>query len=172
MSYTVIDDKNCMSERGNYLLAIVQCPETRNCLRRALKDLFDDFNSLDFIETDGKLIEVVKFVGGDLKFLNQVTGIGGFASTYSCLWCKCTKQDRSDVTKKWSMTDTTQGARTVEQITECAKMHKKSTTKFNCDAEPIFSSVSISGYSRHITSLFANYGPVGVPTHLLSKTSG
>ena len=144
MSYTVIGDKNCMSDRGNYLLAIVQCPETGECIYKALRNLIDEFNSLEFVEINGKFVEVVKFVGGDLKFLNQVTGIGGFASTFSCLWCKCSKVERSDVTKKWSMTDTSQGARTVEEITRCAKMPKNSKNKFNCNAKPIFSSVPIA----------------------------
>ena len=141
VSYTVIGDKQCMSERGNYLLAIVQCPETGECIQKALKELTDEFNTLNSVEIDGKMVVIE--IGGDLKFLNQVTGIGGFASTFSCLWCRCPKVDRSDVAKKWFMTDTSKGARTIEEITKCAKMSNNSKTKFNCKSVHIFHSVPI-----------------------------
>ena len=124
VSYTIIEEKNCTSERGNYLLAIVQCPETGECIKEALSELINEFNNLEQFEVDGRVIIVDKFLGGDLKFLNQVTGIGGFASTYSCLWCKCPRNDRSDTSMHWSMTDTSKGARTVEEITECAKKQR------------------------------------------------
>lgn len=143
-SYTIIGDTNCTSERGNYLLAIVKCPETGDCIRAALKELIDEFNNLDQVVVDEKIVKVEKYLGGDLKFLNQVTGIGGFASIFSCLWCKCPKSDRSDVTKEWSMRDVTMGARTVEEIAECAKKAKNCKTKFNCNSTPIFPSVPIS----------------------------
>ena len=130
-----------MSERGNYLLAIVQCPETGECIQKALKELTDEFNTLNSVEIDGKMVVIE--IGGDLKFLNQVTGIGGFASTFSCLWCRCPKVDRSDVAKKWFMTDTSKGARTIEEISKCAKLSNNSKTKFNCKSVHIFHSVPI-----------------------------
>ena len=108
-----------------------------------MKELIDEFNSLDQIVLENKTITIEKFLGGDLKFLNQVTGIGGFASTFSCLWCKCPKLDRSDVSKEWSMIDVNKGARTVNEITEYAKKPKNSKTKYNCNSAPIFSSVPI-----------------------------
>ena len=144
VSYTIIGDKYCSSERGNYLLAIVQCPETAECIPEALIVLIGEFNDLDHIQVNDKKIKVEKFIGGDLKFLNQVTGIGGFASTYSCLWCKCAKNDRSDTTKTWSMTDASKGARTIEEIADFAKKPKSSKTKYNCTRSPIFPSVPVS----------------------------
>ena len=49
VTYSIIGDKQCRSERGNYLLAIVQCPETGECIQKALRELIDEFNSLDSI---------------------------------------------------------------------------------------------------------------------------
>ncbi len=121
VSYTIIGDEHCQSERGNYLLAIVQCPETAECcIQKALKELIDEFNDLDLVTLGEKVISD-KFLGGDLKFLNQVTGIGAFSCIFSCLWCKCPKTDRADMSKVWSMTDRSKGARTVEEIIECSK---------------------------------------------------
>ena len=144
VSYTIIGDEHCQSERGNYLLAIVQCPETGECIQKALKELIDEFNSIDSVTVGEKVIRIDKFLGGDLKFLNQVTGIGGFASIFSCLWCKCPKTDRADMSKVWSMTDRSKGARTVEEIIDCSQKPKSSKTRFNCNSSPIFPSVPIS----------------------------
>ena len=143
-SYTIIGESTCASERGNYLLAIVQCPETGEIIQAALKELIDEVNSLTSVTVDGKEVIVEVFIGGDLKFLNQVTGIGGFASIHSCLWCKYSKQHRSDVSLEWSMTDVTKGARTVDEITENSGKPKSSKSRYNCNTPPIFHSVPIS----------------------------
>lgn len=82
MSYTIIDESTCASEKGNYLVAIVQCPETGESIRKALKNLIEESNLLTSVEINGQVIQVEKFLGGDLKFLNQVTGIGGFAGYF------------------------------------------------------------------------------------------
>ena len=144
VSYTIIGESTCASEPGNYLLAIVQCPETGEIIQAALKELIDEVNSLTSVTVDGKEVIVEVFIGGDLKFLNQVTGIGGFASIHSCLWCKCSKQDRSDVSLEWSMTDVTKGARMVDEITENSGKPKSSKSRYNCNTPPIFHSVPIS----------------------------
>ena len=144
VSYTIVDEKTCASERGNYLLAIVQCPETGEDIHKALKILIQEFNALNSVVINGREIRIEKFLGGDLKFLNQVTGIGGFAGLFSCLWCKCPKLDRSDMTKEWSMTDVSKGARTVDEITACSKKPKSNKTRFNCNASPIFPSIPIA----------------------------
>lgn len=70
-SYTIIGDKNCTSERGNYLLAIVKCPETGDCIRAALKKLIDEFNNLDQVVVDEKIVKVERYLGGDLNFLKS-----------------------------------------------------------------------------------------------------
>ena len=78
----------------------------------ALEDLIKEFDSLDEIDIHGKTVKVQKFLGGDLKFLHQVTGINSFSGKYSCVWCKCPGDSRSDMSQNWSMIDRNQGART------------------------------------------------------------
>nr|XP_054750436.1 LOW QUALITY PROTEIN: uncharacterized protein LOC129256207 [Lytechinus pictus] len=138
VTITIIGEESCKSEQGNYLLAILKCPETHSCLKVALSDLIEEFDGLSEITIDGKIVSVEKYLGGDLKFLNQVTGIASFASKYSCLWCKCPKESRYDMTKTWSMTDEMKGARSVKEILNCA-----SKKMFGCIAEPLFRSIPV-----------------------------
>ncbi len=139
-SFTIVGEDSCKSEQGNYLLAIVQCPEDNPSLKVALSSLIEEFEALSSVEVNGRQISIEKFIGGDLKFLNQVTGIGGFASTYSCVWCKCPKDLRYDMTKTWSMSDVKKGARTIEEI--CSLSGKK-RNNFNCTSKPLFMSVPL-----------------------------
>ena len=143
VSYTIIGEDTCMSEKGNYLLAIVQCPEKGEIIEVALKNLIDEFNSLTSVEINGETIEIEKYVGGDLKFLNQVTGIAGFGADFSCLWCKCHKLDRADIEKDWSMTDVSKRARTVDEITKFSQLAKTSKARFNVIRSPLFTSIPI-----------------------------
>ena len=101
MYYTIIGENAHMSEKENYLLAIVQCPAKGEIIEIALKHLIDEFNSLTSVEVNRETIEIEKYVGGGtLKFLNQVTGIAGFGADISCLWCKCHKLDQADIEKR------------------------------------------------------------------------
>ena len=137
-TYTIIDEDTCKAEQGNYLLAIVRCPETNECLKEVLNGLVEEFNNLSEVIVDGNIVHVDKYLGGDLKFLNQVTGIASFAATHSCLWCKCPKDLRFDMSQNWSMSDPSLGARTIEEI--CALAKKK---RLGCTRQPLFTSVPI-----------------------------
>ena len=137
-TFTIIGEDTCKSEQGNYLLAIVRCPETNECLKATLGGLIEEFDDLTSVVINGQVIQVEKYLGGDLKFLNQIMGIMSFSALYSCLWCKCDSELRFDMSKNWSMSDTNQGARTLQEITECAR--KK---QFGCKTTPMFKSVPI-----------------------------
>ena len=143
VSYTFVDESTCMSEHGNYLLAIVKCDETNASIRSALHDLILEFENLSSIVVNGQEIQIEKYLGGDLKFLNQMMGIAGFASKYSCLWCRCSKEERFDMSKNWSTTDTKKGARTINEIISCTQKKASDKTKFNCIEEPVFPSVPV-----------------------------
>ncbi|XP_033095868.1 uncharacterized protein LOC117100328 [Anneissia japonica] len=138
---TIIGEDSCKSEQGNYLVAIVKCPETNFYLKSTLSEMFEEFDNLESIDINNRTIQVEKFLGGDLKFLNQITGIGGFSSTYSCLWCKCPKDLRYDMTKELSMSDITKGARTLEEIRMYAGKKKNN---FNCTSQPLFHSIPLT----------------------------
>ena len=47
------------------------------CLKQNLSELFEEFINLESVIVNGKNIIVEKFLGGDLKFSNQVMGIDG-----------------------------------------------------------------------------------------------
>lgn len=69
---------------------------------------------------------------------SYVLGIDGATSTYSCIWCKCPKQQRFDPTEKWSLTDTTKGARSTEENS------KQAGKKFNVSNVPLFPSIPLA----------------------------
>ncbi|XP_038068362.1 uncharacterized protein LOC119737819 [Patiria miniata] len=143
LSYTLVDEETCMSEHGNYLLAIVKCREDNTSLKSALCELITEFETLTCVTVNGQDIEVEKYLGGDLKYLNQIMGIAGFASKHSCLWCKCSKEQRHDMKKAWSINDPECGARTIQDIVTCSKKKLSDPTKFCCNEHPIFLSVPI-----------------------------
>ena len=144
VSYTLVDEDTCMSEHGNYLLAIVKCDESNLSIKSGLHSLIEEINNLEHVMISGQKVTIDKYLGGDLKFLNQMLGISGFASTFSCLWCHCPKDERYDVSKLWSMTNTALGARTIEGITACSKKKKSDPSKFNCVESPVFPSIPVS----------------------------
>jgi len=45
-----------------------------------------------------------------MKFLAATCGIEQANAKYSCIWCKCPAEKRSDLTLEWSITDTKKGA--------------------------------------------------------------
>ena len=61
--------------------------------------------------------------------------------SYSCVWCKCCTGDRWDMTKSWSFTDTSQGARTISEIETLSK--KPASKCLGCINIPIFKSIPI-----------------------------
>ena len=88
-----------MSEKGNYVLAIIKTKEDYNCIRESLQNLKDDMKQLTTIEVDGASYEIEYFLGGDWKFLATVCGIGAANQYYTCIWCKCPRVKRWDTSK-------------------------------------------------------------------------
>ena len=60
-----------------------------------------------------------------MKFLALVCGIEKATSEHACIWCKCPKDDRYDMSMQWSITNCVQGARTVEEISAKSKLIKQ-----------------------------------------------
>ena len=82
-------------------------------------------------------------MGGDWKFLASITGTDSASSTYSCIWCKCGRDERYDPDKEWSVTDSSKGARSVEEIVECAALPRLKQ-KFNVSHVPLFPTIPLS----------------------------
>ena len=60
-----------MSEKGNYVLAIIKTKEDCNCIRESLQNLKDDMKQLTTIEVDGASYEIEYFLGGIGNFWQQ-----------------------------------------------------------------------------------------------------
>ncbi|KAJ8046156.1 hypothetical protein HOLleu_04741 [Holothuria leucospilota] len=70
-------------------------------------------------------------------------GIQSFNAKYSCLWCKCLSELRFETTKNWSMFDTTQSARTVEEISMFARAKKGEVVQYGYTSVPLFSVIPV-----------------------------
>jgi len=81
--------------------------------------------SLESLTIKDKVYKVQFFLGGDWKFLAVVCVLEAATCEYACVWCKCPKHQRWDMSLAWSITDPAKGARTVDEITEKAKLGKR-----------------------------------------------
>ena len=139
ITYTILNERDkAMSERGNYLLAIAKTTENYDDLKESLSNLIDEMASLKSIKVNGFCYDIEYFLGGDWKFLACVCGLGAANSNCACIWCKCPKEQRFDIKKKWSLTSKNQGARCNDDIGKCAK-----SRLYNCKASPLFHFIPI-----------------------------
>ena len=68
-------------------------------------------------------------------------GIDSATSQYSCIWCKCSSEERYNPDTTWSITDPSQGARTIEENLELSTKRGK---KFNVSRPPLFPMIPLS----------------------------
>ena len=84
------------------MFCIVNCKEDYDHLKLASKPIFQKINTLyekASIEVEGKHFDLDILMGGDMKFLQLVLGLGGSLCNYSCPWCRVHKNQRDDMTK-------------------------------------------------------------------------
>ena len=81
------------------------------------------------------------FLGGDWKFLALVCGIESASSNHACIWCKCSKIERWDMSITWSLMDSRKGG---EEITQKAKLPKSNKKCHNCSRAPLFSFIPLN----------------------------
>ena len=130
---------------GNYqspehVLALTHQPEKFD----ALKPLFSEMNLSEEIEKvkilsldEQTIIHLDYVFCADLKFINEMMGLGSCASTYACAWCKCPESQFWDMSISWSMTDVTLGARTIQEIDSESKKTGKRKDHFACLRSPM-----------------------------------
>ena len=128
-----------MSEKGDCLLAVIKEKESYDVLSVGLSDLTKEMEQLKEFKVDGNIYKIEYFLGGDWKFLASVCGIGAANADYACIWCKCPKLQRHDMSKFWSILDPELGARTLKEIEDNSK-----SKKCNCKHAPLFPFVPIS----------------------------
>ena len=114
------------------------CFESLREIRTGLEDIISEAKDLEVLTIRDKVYSIQFFLGGELKFLASVCGIGAANSEHACIWCKCPKQKRWNMALNWSIQNRSQGARTVEEIKEKCKLGKSSKNRFNCCHPPIF----------------------------------
>ena len=88
-------------------------------LRDICKPLFQQLSELDknkTINVGDQDYETEIFVGGDMKFLQILLGLGGSTGDFVCPWCKVHKYDRHDLTKHWNFYHSSDLFRSYEEI--------------------------------------------------------
>ena len=136
-TFTLLEEEQYCSTLGNHILAIFKQPESYESLKSALADIIADVKRLTEIVVDGVKFRIMYYLGGDWKFLATVTGIDSASAAYSCIWCKCKKDERGDVHLKWSLTDTNNGARTIEENQKIGEQTRKQynvSHRLTCEA--------------------------------------
>ena len=125
-AFTILDEgERAQSVAGNYSVAIMKTGESYDDLAKGLEDICTEAKDLEVLTIGEKVYRIQFFLGGDLKFLAIVCGIEAANADHACIWCKCPKNLRSDMTKQWSITDQAKGARTIEEISTKSKLGKR-----------------------------------------------
>ena len=130
ITFRVIYGKHLSSE---YILGMVRKPEKYKFLCTIFEPIVA--NLLDNVSIGNESVSLKFYLGADMKFLNEMMGLGACSSKYSCVWCKCPSNERYIHTRKWSMLDVELGARTVEEITSLSTLSKNKN--MSCVAPPI-----------------------------------
>lgn len=103
------------SHEGNHMLAIIKDEEKYEPLRDALEDIRKDLERLTKITVEGQMYDIKYYLGGDWKFLAMATSIDSASCDHACIWCKCPISERCLTDKQWSISNVSQGARTIEE---------------------------------------------------------
>ena len=123
------------SATGNHCIAIFKESESYDSLKLCLQDTIRDVKQLTRISVGEIEFEIMYFLGGDWKFLAMITGIDSATATHACIWCKCPAIERHDSSQKWSISDTSFGAQTIEENMTIATSRSK---KYNVSHPPPF----------------------------------
>ena len=99
--FSVITDDLTLSSKDQIVFGIINCKEDYDHLKLACKPIFQKINTLcekASIEVEGKHFDLDIFIGGDMKFLQLVLGLGGSLCNYSCPWNRVHKTTRGQIT--------------------------------------------------------------------------
>ena len=155
-TFTVLNDVP-EATTTNHTLVILKATESYNKLKTGLSDLTEEMEEMQQIEYQGKTIEIEYFLAGDWKFLALVTGIRAANSNYPCIWCKCSKEMKYDMTHQWFITNQRKGARTTSEALKYGSL-AKSKQKFSYQSNPIFSFIPTSNVIIDPLHLFLRIG--------------
>ena len=97
LSLSVIIDDLTWSLKDQNVFCIVNCKEDYDHLKLAWKPIFLKINTLyekASIEVEGEHFDLDILMGGDMKFLQLVLGLGGSLCNYSCTWYRVHKNHK------------------------------------------------------------------------------
>ena len=114
-----------LSVRGNHCIAILRVFEDYDDLLQSLQVIISKAKDLETVTINDISYQIQLFLSGNWKFLAIICGLESATSQHACIWCECSKTERCDMDLEWSITDPTNGARTIEEITEKAKLGKQ-----------------------------------------------
>ena len=138
-AFTILEeDELVCSAKGNHSIGIFKVSENYDDLAAALKDFIEEAKDFEVVTVQGKVHNLQYYLGGDWKFLALVCGLESATSEYACIWCKCPKRQRWDMSLTWSF-DSERGGRTTDEIIDKSKLAKSSKNRFNCCRPPLFS---------------------------------
>jgi hypothetical protein len=80
-------------KHNTHLLLIANCSDKRSNLKTLLEDYSEQAAQLQQMEWRGKKIRV--FLFGDFEFQWKMYGHVGAASTFPCLWCHITMDEKN-----------------------------------------------------------------------------
>ena len=139
IAFTILEEGACsQSASGNHSISIMKISESYDDLAHGLEDICNEARQLEVLEICGVAYTINFFLSGYWKFLAMVCGLQSATCEYACIWCKCPKKHRCDMTMSWSITDVAKGARTIGEIQQKSKLSKSSKHRYNCCHEPIF----------------------------------
>ena len=118
------------------VLAVKKSTEEYDDLRESLEDLRNEMSNLKEIIVNDYNFEIEYFRGYTfewLEFAGLVCGLGKGNQDYACIWCKCPRMQRWDISKQWSITYTTYGTICLKEIANFS-----SAKKYNCKKPPLF----------------------------------
>ena len=144
ITFTILNEgPRSLTANGNYTLGIYEM-ETENYenLSICFKELVEELAKLKQIKIGVYNINLIFYYSGDWKMLAYSLGIQSANSRYPCVWCKCCKDDFSDRSLEWSITDPDKGARSLEELIRTVQLENNSKTiKYGYDKLPFLKDI-------------------------------
>ncbi len=143
-TFTLLEEGSLAhSCQGNHILAVLKEPEKYVTLKNGLADIRSEVEHLTETEHNGMCFKIVYYIGGDLKFLAIITGVDCASCKYAYIWCKVKNDERYDADRQWSMSETSLGARTIEENIRQSQL-PKSRKEYNVSNAPLFPTIPLT----------------------------
>ena len=89
--FSVITDDLTLSSKDQNVFCIVNCKEDYDHLKLACKPIFQKINTLQYTKKQVLKLRGNILMGGDMKFLQLLLGLGGSLCNYYCPWYRVHK---------------------------------------------------------------------------------